>query len=170
MRFPTEALRAAGVRGVPRDPVAVSALPGDLYDLAPASSQDLGEEAWQVHVAWAMQKAQSVVRPAVGLLSTDLMDSARIEQAAGEAGYRVETWRGLPTLGERRPSIAFIDLTHADADDAIRLLADAGVRVVAFGPHVDDLAMIRARSLGAADALARPRFFRTIPELLPESV
>jgi hypothetical protein len=98
------------------------------------------------------------------------VDTARIEQAAAEVGYRVEAWRSLPSVGERRPSIAFIDLEHHDADDAIRLLAGAGVRVVGFGPHVDDLAMMRARALGAADALARSRFFRVVSELLPEPV
>lgn len=60
MRFPTEHLAAAGVDPVSRDPVAESALPGDVYDLAPASSRDLGEEVWQVHLAWGATKASVI--------------------------------------------------------------------------------------------------------------
>lgn len=60
MRFPTAHLAAAEVETVRRDPVAESALPGDVYDLAPASSRDLGEEVWQVHLAWGATKAAAI--------------------------------------------------------------------------------------------------------------
>jgi hypothetical protein len=60
MRFPTEALAAAGVEPRRRDPVASSALPGDIYDLAPASSRDLGEEVWACHLAWGAAKARAL--------------------------------------------------------------------------------------------------------------
>jgi hypothetical protein len=60
MRFPTEHLAAAGVEPIPRDPVAESALPGDVYDLAPASTRDLGEEVWQVHLTWGAAKAAAI--------------------------------------------------------------------------------------------------------------
>lgn len=69
MRFPTEHLAAAGVEPVARDPVAEAAIPGDVYDLAPASSRDLGEEVWQVHLAWGAAKASVVTgsaRPGSG--------------------------------------------------------------------------------------------------------
>jgi hypothetical protein len=170
MRFPTEVLSSAGVPEVPRDPAAAAALPGDRYHLAPASSRDLGEEVWQAHLSWGMRKARAVVRPAVGLLSDDLMDRERIERAVKQSGYRLESWRASPQPGDRLPSVAFADLAHPDVDETIRLLAGSGVRVIAFGPHVDDLAMVRARALGAADALARSRFFGAIPDLLPDIV
>lgn len=60
MRFPTEALSSAGVTPVRRDPAAESALPGDLYDLAPASSQTIGEEVWRAHLAWGAAKAAAI--------------------------------------------------------------------------------------------------------------
>lgn len=56
-RFPTEHLAAAGVAPASRDPVAVAAIPGDVYDLAPASSRELGEEVWQIHLMWGATKA-----------------------------------------------------------------------------------------------------------------
>lgn len=59
MAIPTAALVEAGVDPVTRDAAAREALPGDLYDLAPASSSVLGEETWQAHLAWGAAKARS---------------------------------------------------------------------------------------------------------------
>jgi hypothetical protein len=60
LQAPTAALHAAGVEPIERDPVVANALPGDLYDLAPASSQALGEEAFRAHLAWGVAKAAAV--------------------------------------------------------------------------------------------------------------
>lgn len=60
MRQPTDALRALGVVPVSRNTVAEAALPGDVYDLAPASSQDLGEAAWHAHLEWGAAKARAI--------------------------------------------------------------------------------------------------------------
>lgn len=60
MQFPTEALQALGVPPVARDEVTTNALPGDVYDLAPASSRDLGEALWQAHLTWGVRKAQAL--------------------------------------------------------------------------------------------------------------
>ncbi len=57
MRFPTEELRRRGVDPVHRNAVAERAIPGDVYDLAPASSSLLGETVWQAHLAWGAEKA-----------------------------------------------------------------------------------------------------------------
>lgn len=60
MKFPTETLREAGVETPRRDPPAETALPGDSYDLAPASSRDLGEEIWTIHLTWGATKARAM--------------------------------------------------------------------------------------------------------------
>jgi hypothetical protein len=168
MRFPTEALAASGLEPPERDPGQVSALPGDLYGLAPASSQELGDEAWRAHLAWGAAKARAM-RPAVGLLSADLIDRSKVEAAAGGGGFRLVVWRrrAAVDLRQERPAVVFVDLAHDDADAVIRDLASSGVRVVGYGPHVDDLALVRARALGAADALPRSAFFRSLEGLLP---
>lgn len=62
MRFPTAVLEAMGAEPVGRDEVARAALPGDHYDLAPASSSQLGEHAWQAHLAWGAAKADAFRR------------------------------------------------------------------------------------------------------------
>ncbi|HEX7100784.1 MAG TPA: hypothetical protein VF377_16270 [Acidimicrobiia bacterium] len=62
MAFPTDHLAQAGVEPVARDPVAEAALPGDVYDLAPASTRELGEEVWAIHLAWGAAKAAAFKR------------------------------------------------------------------------------------------------------------
>ena len=166
MRFPTEALTAAGVASVPRDPAVERALPGDVYGLAPASSQELGEEAWRAHLEWGAAKARAWAAPAVVVyFGNNLMDRTTIAGATGAEVVSVSAAEQLP--GEPLPMAAVVDLTHPDSDAAIAALTGAGVRTVAFGPHVDDVALVRARSLGADDALPRSVFFRRLPELLP---
>ncbi len=60
MRFPTAALIDLGVDRVERDPMAVQAVPGDIFDLAPASSSALGETVWHAHIAWGAAKANAM--------------------------------------------------------------------------------------------------------------
>lgn len=174
MRFPTEALSASGIPEPARDPAATELLPGDRYDLAPASSQALGESAWQAHLAWGVAKARALSgpAPAVGWLGRDLMDRSRIEAALEGTGLELWPWISVTELEQalevRPPVLALVDLAYTEADDGIRALAEAGVRAIAYGPHVDDVAMVRARSLGAEDAVARSRFFASIGSYLPQ--
>lgn len=174
MRFPTEALAASGIPEPARDPAAAEVLPGDRYDLAPASSQALGEQAWRAHLAWGVAKARALAgpAPAVGWWGRDLMDRSRIEAALDGSGLELWLWSSAGelerSLDERRPVVAFVDLDFAGADDAIAALAKAEVRAIAYGPHVDDVAMVRARTLGAEDAVPRSRFFASIGTYLPQ--
>lgn len=184
--LPTAALAARGAEPVARDVEQVAALPGDHFDLAPATSRDLGDEAWQAHVAWGIARAGEVAgmvpRPPseeasgafAALVATDLMDRTRIAETGSAAGCEVVVWRNPGAieagLGQRTPVVAFVDLTHAAANDAIRRLVAGGVRTIAYGPHVDDLAMAAAGALGAAEVLPRSRFFKRLPGLFPTLV
>lgn len=60
MSFPTEVLLSEGLEQPPRDAMAVRALPGDHFDLAPASSRDIGEDVWAAHLAWGVAKAMAL--------------------------------------------------------------------------------------------------------------
>lgn len=171
MRFPTGALSAAGVEAVGRDPGAVAALPGDVYNLAPASSRRLGDEVWMAHLAWGASKARAHEEsPRVGLLSANLMDRSRIEPVVSRSGAQLVVWDGragetIPREG-RLPGVVLADLTAPDAIAAIERLGRAGIRVIAFGPHADRLALRRARQAGADEVLARSVFFDKLGELL----
>ncbi|MDP8959456.1 MAG: hypothetical protein M3N51_09725 [Actinomycetota bacterium] len=176
MRFPTRALQQLAVPP-PRDRTAEEALPGDPYHLVPASSSSLGEEAWQAHLAWGAAKAKAVAplvlqaaQPQIAVLTRNLMDRARVEEAAGQSGLPSTACASVKeleaALAGGPPALALVDLTHPEAEQAIRRLSESGVASVAFGPHVDEAALQRARRLGAVDALPRSRFFRCLPELL----
>jgi hypothetical protein len=174
-RFPTEALRAAGAAPIKRDHVTENALPGDVYGLAPASSQELTSEAWRAHLAWGAAKAQAmshqVLRPAAGVYTRNLMDRSKIETELQSAGFDAFLLRNVDlvkrAMAGKKPSIAFVDLESPDGDEVIRVLSGAGVRVVVYGPHVDDFGLQRARSLGASEAVPRSRFFGRIADHLP---
>lgn len=166
-------LSELGVRPPLRDPVTVSALPGDTYGLAPASSSVLGEAAFEAHLAWGAGKA-ATVGPVVSddqglvvLVSRDLVDRSRFEDAANGAGLQLEVWAARSDLRPFRPAAAFVDLTHPAAGEAVPLLAQQGTRVVAFGPHVDDEAFANAIALGADSTISRSALFKSLGQQLP---
>ena len=171
MRFPTGALAAAGVGAVARDPAAMAALPGDLYDLAPASSRELGDEVWMAHLVWGAAKARALGRSRlVGLRSVNLMDRSRIEPLVVGTGSEFVVWddsSAAPFLaGGRRPDLVLVDLTLSGSFEAVEQLAARGVRVIAFGPHVDRSGLLRAQQAGAGEVLARSAFFAKLGDLL----
>ncbi len=180
LRPVTEALAARGVPRPERDAGRRALLPEDPYGLSPGSSAELGEEAWRAHLAWGAAKAVRVTsgaeqpapsRPIVALVTVDLLDRSRIEPAVVAAGYALAVVRdraaGEALLRASRPVLAIVDLTHSGADEAIAGFAAAGIRVIAYGPHVDDVAMARARTLGAAATAARSRFLTDPGRWLP---
>lgn len=57
VRYPTEALRSAGVPPVVRDAFAIEAFPDDLYDLTPGSFADLDPALGEMGIAWGAAKA-----------------------------------------------------------------------------------------------------------------
>jgi hypothetical protein len=167
---PTSVLEEMGIKPALRDPVAVAALPGDVYALAPASSAVLGDEAFRAHLAWGAAKAKALAPLVSGegrrvvVVSTDLMDRSRFEEVILGSGLVLEPWdRGASW----RPVVAFVDLGHAAADEAIAELAGRGVRVVAYGPHVDEDALARAAMVGADVVMPRSKLFRSIGDYLP---
>jgi hypothetical protein len=87
-------------------------------------------------------------------LVDDLMDRSRLTAAA--TGIRF-TRRAEDAAGA---DVAVVDLArHGDAISALRAQS-VTVRIVCFGPHVDEAAADRARRDGADTVLARSRFFR----------
>jgi len=107
--------------------------------------------------------------PLLTVVTSNLMDVGPFEAAAAGSGYRIEAIRA-DALAGLEPLVAFVDLETDGADDAISALVARGVRVIAYGPHVDDLAMSRARSLGAAVAEPRSRVLRDPSAYLPPLV
>ena len=61
-RYPTEVLRAAGARPVPRDAQAREHFPDDVYDLAPARFADLDPALYEPGLVWGAAKAHVHLR------------------------------------------------------------------------------------------------------------
>ena len=61
-RYPTEVLRAAGARPVPRDAQAREHFPDDVYDLAPARFADLDPGLHEPGLVWGAAKAHVHLR------------------------------------------------------------------------------------------------------------
>lgn len=186
LAFPTEALQQMGVAPPARDEAAKEALPGDTFDLAPASSQALGERAWKAHVAWGIAKARSVggvvpvtghARPVatnVAVVSVNEADRTAIGEVVAELGFGLVAWRNPAAISAgiagTPPAMALVDLTHPAAGDALRAISSAGVPVVAYQADVDDFATDRARVLGAAEVLESRRLVERLPALLPRPI
>jgi len=179
--FPTAALESAGVSPVTRDAGAAQALPGDLYSLAPASSREIGEAAWRAHVGWGIAKAKLVAAAvpkdgstessALAMVTMDQADRASVHLVATGRGIPVRHWRnpGAIAVGleQEAPRWGVVDSSHAVADEAVKMLADAGCKVVVYGPAPDDIAMARWMALGAATVTARERLVAVLESWLP---
>lgn len=157
MRFPIDALAAAGVPKPVRDEVEAAALPGDTYGLAPPTSRDLGEEAWMAHLAWGAAKARAMKAPKrIGVLSRNLMDRSKLDAAIGRSGAEAVAVRGeLPS----DLMLVLVDLDHPDAMDTIEAASSAGTRAIGYGPHADVDKLAAAEAAGA-EALPRSAVLR----------
>jgi hypothetical protein len=105
--------------------------------------------------------------PAVLLYCTDLMFGVQLQNMARAAGLRYLTARPnapLPDAG-----LMVVDLaSRGDWEGAIREASARGVRVVAFGPHMDAEGRRRAKEAGAARVLANSNLARDLPGILAE--
>lgn len=168
---PTEWISEQGIPAPLRDPAAVAALPGDTYALAPASSAALGEDVFHAHLAWGAAKAEALApavnRPSVVVVSGDLMDRSRFDEAGGASRLSVLHWSGIED-DYSNAVMAFVDMKHADAEHAIVRFSNEGLRTVAYGPHVDEAAMERARLLGADATVSRSKLFKSLAAYLPQ--
>jgi len=188
--FPTAALQAAGVPPLERDVSAAQALPGDLYGLAPASSRDIGGDAWRAHIEWGIAKAKLVadVVPAgkspsdgaravasgsmvLAAVTMSQADRAAVHLVASGRGLQVRHWRNPGAIAggleSEIPRWAVVDIDHGAADEAVRMLAAVGVRVAVYGPDPDDIAMARWLALGAATVVPHDRLVAVLESWLP---
>ena len=86
---------------------------------------------------------------------TDLMDRSRLTTALSDVEFATDVNREIGSA-----DVVVVDLArYATAVGSLRLAAP-DARIVAYGPHVDDEAMARARSDGADVVVPRSRFFR----------
>jgi hypothetical protein len=106
-------------------------------------------------------------------LVPDLLTSTRIENAViGAVGTLtvVETDAELYDALADGPSFAVIDLSvpSLDVDSVAERCKQAGVPLVAFGPHVDAAGLRRARHAGIAFVYPRSKFLAGLNRILAD--
>ena len=85
---------------------------------------------------------------------TDLMDRSKVESAVDGVSFARDP------AAAAGADVIVVDLARfGNAVGDIRAAAP-DARIVAFGPHVDDELLERARAAGADTVLARSQFFR----------
>ena len=87
-------------------------------------------------------------------LVSDLMDRSRVSSAVPDVVFASDP---AASVGA---DVVIVDLArYAEAVAAVRA-STPSARVIAFGPHVEDELLRRARTDGAKIVLARSQFFR----------
>ena len=101
--------------------------------------------------------------PAVAAYTPDLMDRSKIMAAVPECKFvaRPEALVGLAGC-----DVVVVDLSKRGVLDILGDLCRSGVRVVAYGAHVDKQLLATATEAGCDEVLPRSQFFSRLPELV----
>lgn len=106
--------------------------------------------------------------PAVALLlCTDLMFGVQLQNMAKHSGLKPVNVRPGSPLPDG--DILVVDLgTRGDWESMVREATSRGIKVVAFGPHMDAESRTKAKAAGAARVLANSNLARDLPIILKE--
>lgn len=171
-----QALRRAGVR-----PIASEASLGetDPYGLMPGGSAVLGPDVREAHVAWGATKASAfsagrsatVKRPVILLVTADREDRDTIAPSLRSPGVDCLTARNpaavATAIEQQAVLIAFVDLAHRSARDAVAQLTEAHVPTSVYGDGVDDLTETGLLAQGVRTVIRRYDFVADPAGFLP---
>ncbi|HEX7167105.1 MAG TPA: hypothetical protein VF230_09000 [Acidimicrobiales bacterium] len=98
----------------------------------------------------------------------DLMDRSKISAAASSVDGLELRYVGSPEalVGLAGVDLVVLDLAKRGGLDVIADVVASGVRVVAYGSHVDTATLDAARAAGCDEVLPRSRFFASLPTVL----
>ena len=185
-RFPTAALEAAGVVPTTRGDAERRALPGDVYGIAPATSRDLGADAFNAHVAWGVERAQgfnidvtprpvapkAMQPPVAAIADADPQLREAITASVKILGYTATAWRNPgeadAAVQKGAVSVAIISADHPAADEMLRICVAKDVPVFVTGESLDDLSQARFTALGAVGVVPTQLFVQQASRLLPK--
>jgi CheY-like chemotaxis protein len=109
------------------------------------------------------------------ILSDDLLDASRVIGEGKAAGLTVVQCRDSSALFsamERKPALVVLDLHNPGlgVDQVVPQLKAAGVKVIAYGSHVDAARLKSARQAGCDEVLPRSAFFGELSTRLADWV
>ncbi|SRR5437016_14478815 len=108
-------------------------------------------------------------------LEKDLFFSVKMRDTLRHYDMEVKIVRTVPafeqnlgTTGEERPALAIVNIatTGVDWEAAIRQARTAGLKVLAFGSHMDLEARTKALEAGAQRVVANSKFTSDMPGLV----
>ena len=108
-------------------------------------------------------------------LEKDLFFSVKMRDTLLHYDMEVKTVRNLPafeqnltTTGEEQPALVIVNIatTGVDWETAIRQARTAGLKVLAFGSHMDLEARAKAFEAGAQRVVANSKFTSDMPGLV----
>jgi DNA-binding response OmpR family regulator len=108
-------------------------------------------------------------------LEKDLFFSVKMRDTLLHYDMEVKTVRNLPafeqnlaTTGEEQPALVIVNIatTGVDWETAIRQARTAGLKVLAFGSHMDLEARAKALEAGAQRVVANSKFTSDMPGLV----
>lgn len=109
-------------------------------------------------------------------LVPDLLTSMRIESGVQRLGGFLdvcdEPQRFLHEIENGRPELALIDLSYPrlDLNDTVAACMNAGVPLMAFGPHVDTMRLRQARQAGVDFVYPRSRLMGDVVGTMREAL
>jgi CheY-like chemotaxis protein len=111
------------------------------------------------------------------LLSDDLIFTSRVAGTACGLGLTIRAARSVEALEalaqQEAPGCVIVDLANpglviTDLIGRLRAACPVMPRVVAYGPHVDAVALRAAFQAGCDPVLPRSKFVEQLPQALPE--
>jgi DNA-binding response OmpR family regulator len=108
-------------------------------------------------------------------LEKDLFFSVKMRDTLLHYDMEVKSVRNLPafeqnlaTIGEEQPALVIVNIatTGVDWETAIRQARTAGLKVLAFGSHMDLEARAKALDAGAQRVVANSKFTSDMPGLV----
>ena len=134
-----------------------------------------GQEIQQWRCSITAEVSETEGSEPVGLLlSRDLIFTSKITGTARALSHRVlvagNSALAETMIGQRKPLVVFVDLSAGELVGPSALLAyrkaTPGTPFVAFGSHVDTIALEAAREAGCELVLPRSKFSAELPELI----
>ncbi len=162
------ALDTVGIQ-LPGVPAGSAFTAWDTYGLSPASSAELGPEAYEAHLRWGVSKARAMSappsppqRPPVAVWCA-AQDRRMIEEQVASAGYVVSDRHG-------QASLAIVDVdTDVFEDDLAAAMQSAG-RTIVYGSAIDDLQQTALRARGVWKIVDRQQILSDLSAVLPSLV
>ncbi|MGH2484844.1 MAG: hypothetical protein ACRDHE_02420 [Ktedonobacterales bacterium] len=118
----------------------------------------------------------SDLAPRALVYDSDLLFSVRITESLNKVGYDTRTVRRLDAFADAittwRPRIAIVNMSSRGVEwqAAVTAAQDAGLPMVAFGPHVETEAQNEARRLGAAAVVANSQLVADLPAIIERAL